>query len=62
VAFREGSCRTRKDNSAENFAVIRHIVLTALNRHPAKISLARKRQKCKYDEVFFLEVLAYIPL
>ena len=60
VVFREDSCRTRKDNSAENFSVIRHIVLSALNRHPAKMALSRKRRRCYYDEGFLLEVLAYM--
>ena len=42
-------CRTRKDNSAENFAVIRRIAVNILKKYSAKMSLARKRRKCFYE-------------
>ena len=57
IVFREDACRTRKDNSAENFAVIRKIALNILKSYPAKMSLDRKRRKCKYDADFMAEVL-----
>jgi len=57
VVFREDYCRTRKDNSAENFAVIRRIALNILKLYPAKMSLARKRRKCLYDAEFMANVL-----
>jgi len=57
VVFHEDACRTRKDNSAENFAVIRHIALNILKNFPAKMSLARKRRKCEYDSEFMAQVL-----
>jgi len=57
VVFHEDDSRTRKDNSAENFAVIRHIAVNILKQHPSKISLARKRRKCGYDIEFMREVL-----
>ena len=57
VVFREDYCRTRKDNSAENFAVIRRIALNILRLYPAKMSLARKRRKCLYDAEFMANVL-----
>jgi len=57
VVFREDACRTRKDNSAENFSVIRKIALNVLKNYPAKISLARKRRKCEYDTDFMADVL-----
>lgn len=44
-------------NSAENFAVIRHISLNILKKHPDKMSLARKRRKCQYDADFMADVL-----
>ena len=47
----------RKDHSAENMAVVRRIALNALKQHPAKISLARKKRRCSYDDVFLAEVL-----
>ncbi|MCL2014518.1 MAG: ISAs1 family transposase, partial [Oscillospiraceae bacterium] len=55
--FHEDLSRTRKDNSAENFAVIRHIALNILKNFPAKMSLARKRRKCIYDVDFMADVL-----
>jgi predicted transposase YbfD/YdcC len=57
VTFREDYCRTRKDNSAENFAVIRRIALNVLKKYPVKMSLARKRRKCLYDAEFMAEIL-----
>jgi predicted transposase YbfD/YdcC len=57
VVFHEDACRTRKDNSAENFSVIRKIALNILKNFPAKMSLARKRRKCEYDCDFMADVL-----
>ena len=57
VVFHEDACRTRKDNSAENFSVIRKIALNILKNFPVKMSLARKRRKCEYDSGFMADVL-----
>lgn len=57
AVFHEDDCRTRKDNSAENFSVIRRIALNILKLYPAKMSLARKRRKCAYDHDFMADVL-----
>ncbi|MCL2521793.1 MAG: ISAs1 family transposase [Erysipelotrichales bacterium] len=57
VIFNEDSNRTRKDNSAENFSVIRRMALNALRKHPSKMSLNRKKRKCHYDVSFMAEVL-----
>jgi predicted transposase YbfD/YdcC len=57
VTFKEDTNRTRKDNSPENFSVIRRIALNILMQFPAKMSLARKRRKCQYDAGFMAEVL-----
>ncbi|MCL2084617.1 MAG: ISAs1 family transposase [Oscillospiraceae bacterium] len=57
VVFQEDACRTRKDNSAENFSVIRKIALNILKNFPAKMSLRRKRFKCEYDADFMADVL-----
>lgn len=57
VVFHEDACRTRKDNSAENFSVIRKIALNILKNFPVKMSLARKRRKCEYDAEFMANVL-----
>jgi predicted transposase YbfD/YdcC len=45
-----------KDNSAENFAVIRHIALNIPKNYPAKMSLRRKRFKYA-DADFMVKVL-----
>jgi predicted transposase YbfD/YdcC len=57
VTFKEDANRTRKDNSAENFAVISRLALNVLKQYPAKMSLARKRRKCHYDADFMADVL-----
>lgn len=57
MTFHEDYSRIRKDHSAENMAVVRHIALNILKSFPAKISLARKRRRCSYDDAFFADVL-----
>ena len=57
VVFNEDACRTRKDNSAENFSVIRKIALNILRSFPIKMSLTRKRKKCLIDPDFMADVL-----
>ena len=54
VVFREDSSRMRKDHTAENMAVVRHIVLNALKKFSASkaMSLSMKRKKCSYDYEF----------
>ena len=49
------------DNSAENMAVVRHIVLNVLKNYPTskKMSLSRKRQKCEYGHDFLADVLSF---
>ena len=60
VVFHEDLSRTRKDNSAENFAVIRHMAVNILKKYPTSMSLARKRRKCGYDADFMADVLLSI--
>jgi len=57
MTFREDYNRTRKDHSAENMAVVRHIALDILKQYPVKISLARKRRRCSYDDAFLAAVM-----
>ena len=61
VVFDEDHIRMRKDNSAENMAVVRHIVLNVLKNYPTtkRMSLSRKRQKCEYDHDFLADVLSF---
>jgi len=57
VAFNEDRCRMRKDNSGENFAVIRHIALNLLKKDTSKMSLKAKRHRCAYDDDFLAHIL-----
>lgn len=57
MTFKEDYSRIRKDHSAENMAVVRHLALDILKQYPEKISLARKRRRCSYDDAFLASVL-----
>jgi predicted transposase YbfD/YdcC len=59
VTFNEDGCRTRTDNIAENFSVIRKIVLNILKTFPTEkpSSLNAKRLRCQYDFDFLSNVL-----
>jgi len=57
VGFNEDKQRMRKDNAAENFAVIRHISTNLLKRDTSKMSIKGKRHKCAYDDEFLLQIL-----
>ncbi len=57
MTFHEDYSRIRKDHSAENMAVVRHIALNVLKSYPGNMSLARKRRRCSYDDGFLADVL-----
>ncbi len=57
VGFNEDKCRMRKDHSAENFAVIRHIAVNILKKDTSRMSMKAKRHRCAYDDDFLLRVL-----
>ena len=57
VVLAEDASRVRLDDAPENLAVIRHIALNLLKRHPAKLSLKAKRFRAALDDVFRLELL-----
>jgi predicted transposase YbfD/YdcC len=59
VVFREDDARLRVDNGAENFAILRRFALNLLKRHPAKLSLKRKRFKAALDDSFLTQLLHY---
>lgn len=59
MAFREDESRTRKDNSAENFNVLRHIAYNILKLDKSvKGSLSDKQFRCLLDQSF-LEILIH---
>ena len=57
VTFDEDRARMRTGDSAENFAILRHVALNLLKHHPAKLSLKRKRFKAALDDHFLFELL-----
>jgi predicted transposase YbfD/YdcC len=57
VVFGEDVSRVRLDEAPENLAVIRHIALNLLKRHPSKQSLNRKRFRAALDDAFLLQLL-----
>lgn len=57
VLFGEDDSRVRLDHAPENFAVLRHIALNLLKRHPAKLSLNRKRFRAALNDSFLFELL-----
>lgn len=59
VVFREDDARLQVVNGAENFAILRHFALNILKRHPAKLSLKRKRFKAALDDSFLAQLLHY---
>lgn len=57
VTFREDHSRMRADHSAENFSVVRHIVLNVLKNMQDKLSVARRRRRCAYDQDYLETVI-----
>ena len=59
VAFDEDSCRIRKNNGSQNFAILRRIALNLLKGEPtAKVGVATKRLKAAWDTDYLTTVLA----
>lgn len=59
VVFPEDDARLRVLNGAENFAILRRFALNLLKRHPAKLSLKRKRFKAALDNSFLVQLIQY---
>jgi predicted transposase YbfD/YdcC len=60
VTFREDEARVRKENSPQNFAVLRHIALNILKQDASKGSLKQKRYRAALDDTFLFQLLAQI--
>jgi predicted transposase YbfD/YdcC len=61
VQFREDQARNRKNNSAENMAIIRHMALNLLKKGQTskkKVSIKSKRLLAGWDNQFMLNLLA----
>jgi predicted transposase YbfD/YdcC len=59
IAFREDESRLRKDNGAENFAIIRRIALNLLKQEQTvKIGVKNRRLKAGWDHRYLMRVLA----
>ena len=58
ITFDEDRCRTGKDFSPLNLAIVRHIVLNMLKRDTSKLSLKRKRLKASVNPDFRAQLLA----
>jgi predicted transposase YbfD/YdcC len=57
VLMREDECRVRAGNSAENFAVLRHLAFNLLKTEPTKKSLRRKQKTAGWDHGYLLQIL-----
>lgn len=59
VAFREDLSRLRRDNGAENFAILRRIALNLLKQDKSsKLGIKNKRLKATWDHNYFLHLLS----
>ncbi len=60
VTFNEDHCQVRDRNAAHNLTILREMVITTLHRHPAKVSLRRKRKLATMDPAFRLQMLGLL--
>lgn len=59
VAFHEDECRIRTGHAPENFTLLRHLALSALNQETtAKVGVKNKRLRAGWDNYYLLQVLA----
>ncbi len=58
VQFNEDDSRIRKDNSPENFAILRHLAHNLLNQEKSlKVGVKRKRNRAGWDDDYLFKVL-----
>lgn len=59
IAFREDECRIPTGHAPENFTLLRHLAVSALNQEKtAKIGIKNKRLRTGWDDDYLLKVLA----
>lgn len=60
VTFREDACRIRKNDAAENFAIVRYIALNLTKmKKSRKTGIRAKRLLAGWDKNYLLKVFAY---
>lgn len=58
LTFREGECRKRAENSAQNFALIREFALNLLKRDTTqRVRIKNKRLRAAWNPEFLLQVI-----
>ncbi len=63
VQFDEDRCRKRKDNAAENFAILRRLALNILNHDKTpRLSTNRKRMKASWHENYLIKLLGFLKI
>ena len=63
VAFGEDQCRARVKNAAQNFAILRRIVINLLRADPtSKVGAKTKRLKASADDRYRAHILGLVPL
>lgn len=58
VVFDEDAARSRKDNAAENLALLRRLVLNILKADPYKASIRRKIKRAAWEEAYLFQLIA----
>lgn len=60
VVFDEDASRARKDNAAENLAILRRFAINIVRSHPAKFSMRQKLKTAAWDDTFLLDLLSHM--
>jgi predicted transposase YbfD/YdcC len=58
VSFKDDASRNRKDNSAENFHLIKQIAFNIIKLNPIKKSIKVKRKNASWNNTFLLQLLS----
>lgn len=59
VGFNEDSCRIRREQAGENFAVVRYIALNLLTAETSfKAGINRKQKKANRNNAYLSQVIA----